>query len=174
MRTTLDYISEVSNQIGATPIVIHHANKEGGIRGASAIFDWARNIIKLEDATYRGEKRIKLIHEKCNNARMFDPFVLAMDEYLNFTAMEFTETMSKGLRDRCQKVKEALKLLGGDTKNKAELVKQYKELTGVESKPTIYRHIDQAVDNEFINRDYYLDGKLKKAEYYIGVKPYHF
>ncbi len=174
MRTTLDHISEVSNDIGATPIVIHHANKEGGIRGASAIFDWARNIIKLEDASYKGEKRIKLTHEKCNNAKMFDPFILAMDEYLNFTPIEITETLPKGQRERCLKVKEALELLSGDTKNKAELVKQYKELTGLGSVPTIHRHIDQAVDNEFINRDYYMDGKLKKAEYYIGVKPYVF
>jgi hypothetical protein len=46
MRTTLDCISYVSNEIGAAPIVIHHANKQNGIRGASAIFDWARNVIK--------------------------------------------------------------------------------------------------------------------------------
>ncbi len=105
---------------------------------------------------------------------MFDPFILAMDEYLNFTPIEITETLPKGQRERCLKVKEALELLSGDTKNKAELVKQYKELTGLGSVPTIHRHIDQAVDNEFINRDYYMDGKLKKAEYYIGVKPYVF
>jgi len=174
MRTTLDHISEVSNQIGATPIVIHHANKEGGIRGASAIFDWARNIIKLEDATYRGDKRIKLIHEKCNNAKMFEPFVLAIDEYLNFSPVEITEALPKAQRERCLKVKEALELLGGNVESKTELVNQYKELTGLESESSIHRHIDQAVSNEFISRAYYMDGKLKKARFYIGVKPYHF
>jgi len=81
MRTTLDYIRQVSNEIDATAIVVHHANKEGGMRGATAILDWARNIIKLEDVSYRGEKRIKFTHEKCNNTKMFEPFILAMDEF---------------------------------------------------------------------------------------------
>lgn len=174
MRTTLDYILQISNEIGATAIVIHHANKEKGIRGASAISDWARNIIKLEDATYRGQKRIKLTHEKCNNSKMFEPFVLEMNEYLNFSLVEFTETMPKGQRERCLKVKEALELLGGSVESKSELVDQYRELTGLESRPTIDRHIDQAVNNNFIERVYYTDGKLKKARFYIGVKPYHF
>jgi hypothetical protein len=174
MRTTLDSILQISNEIIATPLVLHHDNRAGDIRGAKSIWDWARNVIKLEDATYRGAKRIKFTHEKCNNAEMFEPFVLAMDEYLNFSAIEFTEIMPKGQRERCLKVKEALEFLGGSVDSKAELIHQYMELTGLESIPTIHKHIDKAVDNEFINRSYYKDGKMKKARFYIGVKPYHF
>jgi hypothetical protein len=105
---------------------------------------------------------------------MFDPFILAMDEYLNFTPMEISETLPKGQRERCLKVKEALELLGGSVESKAELIEQYKELTGLESVPTINRHIDNAVADDFINRSYHKDGKLKKARYFIGVKPYDF
>ena len=52
MRTTLDSIAETSNAIGATPVVIHHTNRQGDIRGASAIFDWARNIIGVADKSF--------------------------------------------------------------------------------------------------------------------------
>ena len=71
MRTTLDYIAEIGNRIGATPFVVHHDNRNDEIRGASAIRDWARSVIKLENAE---AGRIKVIHEKCNNAELFKPF----------------------------------------------------------------------------------------------------
>ncbi len=40
MRTTLDYILEIGNALKTTTSIIHHANKDqGGLRGASAIWD---------------------------------------------------------------------------------------------------------------------------------------
>ena len=119
-----------------------------GIRGASSIADWARNIIKLEDVSYRGEKRIKFVHEKCNNSKMFEPFVLAMDEYLNFSPIDLSEITPKRERDRGERVKEALELLGGRAKSKATLFNQYAEITGIKSQSTAFRHIDEAVRNE--------------------------
>ena len=168
MRSTLDQISTIANSITATPAVIHHESKVGSLRGASAIFDWARSIIRLEDVTYKNEKRIKITHEKSNNANPFSPFILQMDDFLNFAAMEKYEDVQSKERERCLMVQEALELLGGTAETKKELIAQYKEISGVASEATIQRHVDQAVKNGFILREYYTDGQMKKARYFFG------
>jgi hypothetical protein len=174
MRTTLDHILLVSNEINATPIIVHHSNKEKGLRGATAIQNWARNIIKLEDISHKGEKLVKFTQEKCNNHEKFEPFVLTMDEHLNFSAIEYSATIPKGVKKRCEKVKEALQLLGDSADSKSQLINQYKEITGLESIPTIHRHINEAVKHKYIDMEYYKEGDLKKARFWIDVKPYHF
>jgi len=168
MRTTLDCLFQISNEIDATAIVVHHANKGLGIRGASAIYDWARNVIKLEDDSNKGERHIKFTHEKCNNTKKFEPFVLAMDEYLNFSPIELTKTTPKKEKERGLKVKEALKLLGGSSDTKGRLANQYSELTGIKSRSTNFRHIDEAVKNGFISSEIYEEGNLKKTRYLVG------
>jgi len=165
MRTTLDYFLEIGNALKTTTSIIHHANKEQGLRGASAIWDWARNIIKLEDRSYKGEKRISFKHEKCNNSKMFEPFILKMDDNLNFSPMEFTDTIPHREWERCLNVKKALEVLGGHVDTKSELILQYTELTGIKKIPTIHNHINQAVKNKFIKREYHLDGNIKKARF---------
>jgi RecA-family ATPase len=169
MRSTLDQILTIANEAGATPIVVHHSNKEKGLRGASAIQNWARNIIKLEDVSYKGEKRIKFKHEKCNNHKLFEPFTLAMDEYLNFTHLEIDNSVSRNIKERCLKVLEALELLGGKAEMKSDLIDQYKELTGIKADRTLHRHINEAVDNNFIGMEYYRSGNSKKkmARYFL-------
>ncbi len=169
MRSTLDQILQIANEIESTPLVIHHANKEGGLRGATAILDWARNIIKLEDASYQGEKRIKFTHEKVNNGEMFGPFTLAMDEYLNFSKVEYADTLPKNIRDRCLKVREALVLLKGNAEKKNDLIEQYKDMTGIKADRTLHRHIDEAVKNNFIGMEYYTEGGSKKrySKYFL-------
>ena len=168
MRGALDSILTIALRIGATPIVLHHDNRRGEIRGSSAISDWARSIIRIEDATYRGEKRIKLTHEKSNNSKPFEPFVLKMDQFLNFEYMEDEgHAPTRADADRSAKVFESLKLLGGNVTDKVLLIEQYRELSGVKAPTTIQRHIDKAVTNGIINRSYYMDGNVKKARYTI-------
>ena len=169
MRTTLDFISEISARIKATPAVLHHANKQGGIRAASSIRDWARNVIKLTDATYRGQKRIKLENDKSNNHEPFQPFLLVMDENLNFQAIEISETASNKSRERGELVREALRLCESSVETKKELIEQYRELSGVKSDPTIHRHITEAVENEYIKKEYYTDSKkgFQKCRFFI-------
>lgn len=169
MRTALDCISEIARRIKATPAVLHHANKGGGIRAATAIRDWARNVIKLTDATYRGEKRIKLINEKCNNHEPFQPFILVMDEHLNFKAMEISETASNKSRERGLLVREALELCGSRVETKKELIDQYRELSGAIADNTIHNHINEAVKNEYIKKEYYKDSDkgFQKCRFFI-------
>lgn len=169
MRTTLDFISEIASRIKATPAVLHHANKQGGIRAASSIRDWARNVIKLTDATYRGQKRIKLENDKSNNHEPFQPFLLVMDENLNFQAMEISDSYSNKAKERGELVREAVRLCGSQVETKKELVDQYKELSGIKGNSTIHDHINEAVKNSYIEKEYYTEPgkKLQMCKYFI-------
>lgn len=169
MRTSLDFVSEIARKIRATPAVLHHENSAGGLRGATAIWDWARNVIKLSDVTYRGEKRIKLENEKCNNHEPFQPFVLVMDEHLNFQAVEISETASNKSKERGELVKEALRLCGSRVETKKELIDQYRELSGIKGNSTIHDHINEAVKNLYIEKEYYTEPgkKVQVCRYYI-------
>ena len=170
MRTTLDHINEVSYHVRSTPIVVAHANKDGVLRGATAIFDWARNVIKLENADYQGEKKIRLTNEKSNNSRAFDTIILSMDEHLNFTGRSFAEAAPGSAYFRGLKVKEALDIIGARAETKEALILQYQELTGITAIPTIHRHIDEAVKYDHISRQYYREKNIKKARYWIPIK----
>jgi hypothetical protein len=108
MRKTLDHIqNDVALQAGVTPLVIHHDNRQGEFRGASAILDWARNMIKLKGSSYKCEKRISLIHEKCNNYENFEPFTLKVDQYLNFAPLDEFEQIPEKKQRQCEQVRDA-------------------------------------------------------------------
>jgi hypothetical protein len=171
MRTTLDLITEVTGTIGATPVVAHHANKNGEMRAATAIWDWARSIIKLEGADYRGSKQIKVVQEKSNNTKLFEPFKLYMDEALNFEGVALMESTTVKAKARFMTVVQALKAMGGQSETKAELINQYKEESGIKSDNTAHNHINDAVKNGFIERQYYeVPGNPKQARFFIKNK----
>jgi RecA-family ATPase len=51
MRKTLDALTRLCEDTNAAVLVVHHAGKAGtggGARGASAITDWASNIMSLD------------------------------------------------------------------------------------------------------------------------------
>jgi hypothetical protein len=167
MRKTLDHIqNDIALRIGATPIIIHHDNRQGEFRGASAIRDWARNMIKLQGCLYKGQKQIKFVHEKCNNHEMFEPFILKMDEHLNFTPLEDFELVPAKKRKQGEQVREALEMLGGRTETKGQLAKQYKEISGY-SKQTCFNHIDAAVEHDFIKCEAYKERSIRQHRYFI-------
>lgn len=166
MRDTLNAIILIGNEIKATPLIIAHDNRKGELRGAQAIWDCARNIIKLEDFSYRGNTRIKLIHEKSNNSALFETFILQMNDTFNFEHLELEDAIPKKKKERCLQVKEALELLGGETESKEILSDQYEQVSGVSAKTTRYRHIDETVENGFINCEPYQEKGLTKYRYF--------
>jgi hypothetical protein len=166
MRDTLNAIILIGNEIKATPLIIAHDNRKGELRGAQAIWDCARNIIKLEDFSYRGNTRIKLIHEKSNNSALFEMFILQMNDSFNFEHLELEDAIPKKKKERCQKVGEALELLGGETDSKEKLSDQYEEISGVASKPTRYRHIKEAVEIGIIKCEPYGGNGITKHRYF--------
>ena len=78
--------------------------------------------------------RIKLIHEKSNNSKLFETFILEMNDNFNFQHMDISDAVPKKKKERCLKVREALELLGGETDSKETLAEQYGEISGVTSK----------------------------------------
>jgi len=165
MRPALDAILKIAVTVGATPVVVHHANKNDEIRGSSGISDWARNIIRLEDVSFQGEKRIKVTHEKSNNAAPFDPIILAVDEWLNFATREIGDTMPATARKRCEAVLEALKMLGGNVETQALLIRQYRENSQIGSNATAKNHINEADRYGYITRVGYQENGIEKARY---------
>ncbi|MBF0395749.1 MAG: AAA family ATPase [Desulfobacterales bacterium] len=162
MRATLDAINSVSYATKTTPIVIHHDNRNNDYRGASAIFDWARNIIGLKEewieeiqADTEGEtkkvktKCINVVHEKSNNFPMFEAFTLKANKYLTFAPVANTNCLSDAIVKRCQDVVRALMDTGETVVTNKKLIEQYMKMTNF-SNTTARNHIKDAVDNEFI------------------------
>ena len=167
MRLELDALSEICRETGVTPVIVHHDNRQGEYRGASSIFDWCRSMIglKLEfigsnritdiDSDGTPIKRVKpvpcirMVHEKSNNSPKFAPFLLKMDQHLNFNVIE--ETVTPEQQEQGNMVVQALTNLGGTAESHNDLAKVYATLAGV-GVATGKRHITTAVNNDFIIR----------------------
>jgi hypothetical protein len=80
--------------------------------------------------------------------------------------MDISDAVPKKKKERCLKVKEALELLGGETDSKETLAEQYEEISGVTSKTSRYRHIDEAVEIDFIRCETYQQKGLTKYRYF--------
>ena len=59
--------------------------------------------------------------------------------------------------------------MGGKADEKSAFVNQYMEISATKEK-TANKHIDDAVENNYIKREYYLAGHLKKARYFLPEK----
>jgi hypothetical protein len=167
MRRTLDLITETSGKIGATPTVLHHSNKVNGLRGASAIQNWARSIIKLERIGAESDRRIMVTNTKNNNHEYFRPFALELDENLNFHHRKREEILSPKKTERCLSVADALRKMGGRAETQDALIEQYMEDSKLKSASTAQGHINLAETSGFILAEEYRDGKLIKKRYYL-------
>lgn len=167
-RLELDTLSQLCKDAGATPIIVHHDNRNGDYRGASAIFDWCRSMIglKLEwigsnritdqgpDGEVTGTRTapvscIRMIHEKSNNMKKFDPILLRMNKRLNFEVIP--ESASPEQMEQGRLLQQALTDMKGQAESTNDLVKTYQALSGV-SPATGRRHIKAAVDGGFMVR----------------------
>ena len=170
MRPALDAIDKVCKQVKCTPIVIHHDKKDGGdYRGSTAINDWTRNRISLK-REFIAENRItdmdsqgnvtgqrvaqipviRVRHEKCNNFKMFDPFLIRMNKHLHFERVE--EQMSPEDAEKSHTVAQALKDMGDYSKSTNALAKVYQDLTGL-GVTAAKNHIKIASENGIITRE---------------------
>lgn len=111
MRRLLDKVSLLTEEIGVTPLLIHHHGKfstdsgAGGGRGASAIGDWSPNTWEL--SFKKKDKQYSLQHNKARNFTIQDALTL---ELVN---LRFRATGSKKIANEIQLVITALQNLGG-------------------------------------------------------------
>ncbi len=117
MRKTLDCLTLISEDSGAACLVVHHVGKNGmSARGASAIEDWAANILALEEVTRHDKTFIQATHKKSRNFDRVQPFFLERTRYLELLKADPQEVA--GVID----VLEALKDAGGEVNKKSEFI----------------------------------------------------
>ncbi|SMC74722.1 Toprim domain-containing protein [Desulfocicer vacuolatum DSM 3385] len=181
MRHELDCLNDICRKCGVTPVVIHHDNRNGDYRGSSAIFDWCRSMIGLK-AEFIGSDRItdiqgsevthrtasvpciRVTHEKANNMKKFNPFLLRMDQALNFQTVE--EAISPEQMEQGRLIQQAITDLGDDVVSRIDLINTYINLSGV-SKATARRHIKTATDSTFISMTSTIKNGKQAYEYAI-------
>ncbi|WP_300461284.1 AAA family ATPase [Desulfobacula sp.] len=183
MRPALDAIDRVCKQVKCTPIVIHHDKKDGdNYRGSTAINDWTRNRISLKrefiaenritDIDVNGKVTgqrvaqipvIRVRHEKSNNFKMFDPFLIRMTRHLHFERVE--EQMTPEEAEKANTVTQALTDMGGYAESTNALANVYMDLAGL-GKTAAKNHISMAVDNGFIERKSAIIKGKQTYEYY--------
>jgi len=143
MRKELDAIRSIMDQTGVSAIIVHHSGKNFGgggssLRGASAIADWADNVIGLsKHQSGDGNEYLMLKSEKSRNSVNFKPL------RVKFTGLKFERTAIVG-EDKSNIVVAALKSLGGSVKTQTELADKVVELTEKGSPSTAKRFIKKA------------------------------
>jgi hypothetical protein len=124
MRKALDALTRLCEDTNAAVLVIHHAGKagtSGGARGASAITDWASNIISLEPEKEGSEDEcLKVQCQKSRNFERFPEFHLQLSSNLVFERVEGVDVKS----DRNEAVRSALSALGGKVEKQGDLVEK--------------------------------------------------
>ncbi len=170
MRHTLDNLLEVCNILKTTPVVIHHAKKDGmEMRGASAIRDWARCAIRLTPRFINETSCIEVVNDKANNYPYFDPFYLKINQHLIPEPLGIRSMMNKRQQDRCETVRKALNLLGGTTDDQKAFIDQIRLLTQIKSDSTIQGHINEAIKYGYVRQSFIGQvGKTKKSEYTLA------
>jgi KaiC/GvpD/RAD55 family RecA-like ATPase len=152
VRKVLNTLTEICDITKVACIVVHHMGKSSSNdvfsgRGASAIADWANDILILSKADKEGQKRIKINHAKSRNFIPALPFTLEAPDNLSFRRIE-----SAAPEKDFQIVIDTLTELGGEVEDqgtfKEELVK-----CGVSSKSTALRLINKAVAAGLIEED---------------------
>ena len=89
IRESLDALTRIATDAELSVILVHHPGKVGnqGIytgRGASAIADWASNLMTLRYSTLNNVKCIKVSIEKARTSALIEPFYVMLDENLIF------------------------------------------------------------------------------------------
>jgi len=156
MRRSLDHLTEIQDITGVTTIVAHHLGKQADKafnavfsgRGASAIGDWAANILTLSLEKKEGpEAIIKAIHHKARNFPTVPDFFMRRTKFLEFE-------LADNPNDKNQKDLEAvIHALSGfedyQAESQAELVKEIMSLPGY-SKDKAKRAIWAATKTQYV------------------------
>ena len=117
MRKSLDALTLLCDETGASCLVVHHVGKNGlGARGASAIEDWAANILALEEVTMSGKVFMQVTHKKARNYAKTHQFFLQRTVDLLLLRADPQEVA--GVSDVVEIVKQA----GGVVEKQSDLI----------------------------------------------------
>jgi RecA-family ATPase len=150
MRRSLDCLTEIQNKTSTASIVVHHLGKAAASgelndvfsgRGASAIGDWAANILTLKkEKQENSEVTIEALHHKARNFELQPPFYLKRTPDLQFHLCERPGTK----RDQhVQAAIDSLDSLSGEVSRQSELEAHIIEQANI-SRQTARRGIQRA------------------------------
>jgi len=163
MRKVLDNLTYLGDEKNVNIVLIHHTGKgqtngngHGG-RGASAIGDWAPNILELKpEKDNNGNKLIKLKHTKARDVKEIDDIELILDRKTLTFMVHNNNQQNQGI------VVQALKNIGGVANTQNDLINEIqKTIDG--SKNTIVKIIREAVQAGMIKET----KKGKKISYHF-------
>lgn len=137
MRRSLDCLTGICDQANVGTIVVHHVGKQttdNGVfagRGASAIGDWAANILLMKPVEIDGERSniIEMQHQKARNFEAAKPFFLERRADLGMVRSEDPRKRCKDA-ESVQVVVAALEELGGKVGRKKDLYDAVSKSTG--------------------------------------------
>ncbi|HNQ85699.1 MAG TPA: AAA family ATPase [Deltaproteobacteria bacterium] len=143
MRESLDCLSRIISKTKTACIVIHHVGKYGSKndvfsgRGASAIGDWAHNIMIVEegkDYISLGEdklaKPLVITHTKSRNHDQVNEFAIARDKNLIFKRCPLGQK-EEAHESNVKEVVDALRALGGKVDKQQALIEYLEKSKGI-------------------------------------------
>lgn len=160
MRRTLDCLTEVCDRAGIACVVVHHAGKVGtdnqvfAGRGASAIGDWAANVLVLspgpELTRQDGSRRfiMQVSHRKSRNYETVEDFCLERLNGALLVPVDATQ-LDQSRVQRVAVVVNALSALGGIVNSKEVLVERVMVSANV-SRGTAQNHISNALQDGMV------------------------
>lgn len=119
MRKSLDKFSRICIKYGLSMLLVHHSGKvdsKMNARGASAICDWAENIVELK----KDNGNFKLIHAKARNTPQIDTLDLTRNSFLKLEILNMQPVHSAEVL----KALTALQSLGGNAGSQQILIDQ--------------------------------------------------
>jgi len=93
IRASLDSLTRVATDADMSVILVHHPGKMGNMgvytgRGASALPDWASNLMTMNVVSINNTKCVKITIEKSRTSAVIDPFHIMLNENLIFKKYE--------------------------------------------------------------------------------------
>ncbi|KUG30024.1 hypothetical protein ASZ90_000090 [hydrocarbon metagenome] len=156
MRRSLDCLSAICDAANVGTILVHHVGKntsDNGVfagRGASAIGDWAANILLMKPTEIDGERTnvIEMQHQKARNFETVKPFYLERRADLSMVRTENPKVDRKA-QENAQVVLSCLEGLGGKVGRKKDL---YDAIMGHTGKPesNVRRMVQAAVSSRIV------------------------
>jgi RecA-family ATPase len=161
MRESLDCLTKIISKTKTACIVIHHVGKYGSKnevfsgRGASAIGDWAHNIMIVEEGKEYitvGEgkfaKPLMITHTKSRNHDQVKEFAIARDKNLIFKRCPLNQK-EEAHESNVKEVVDALKALGGKVDKQQTLI-EYLEKTKNIGRTSAQNLVREACKKELI------------------------
>ena len=162
IRKSLDALISVTTDLDMSVILVHHPGKAGNMgvytgRGASAIADWASNLMTLNYSSHGNVKCIKVTVEKSRTSSVIDPFYVMLDENLIFKKYDpYGPLISTVIQVLMQN--------GATINTQAEFIKQIRLYDDKISVSSAKQAIEEAVNQKLIST---MDGKRNSKTFTI-------